>query len=73
MRRLLLSIFLIHYSLSICVAQHVFQGTSLSKALIELDQSTTNYDISFVYDELEDFTVTAATSSWSASRKTAQN
>ena len=58
MRRLLLSIFLIHYSLSICVAQHVFQGTSLSKALIELDQSTTNYDISFVYDELEDFTVT---------------
>ena len=39
-------------------AQHVFQGTSLSKALIELDQSTKHYDISFVYDELEDFTVT---------------
>ena len=39
-------------------AQHVFQGTSLSKALIELDNSTKRYDISFVYDELEDFTVT---------------
>ena len=39
-------------------AQHVFQGTSLSRALIELDQSTKHYDISFVYDELEDFTVT---------------
>ena len=39
-------------------AQHVFKGTSLSKALIELDQSTKRYDISFVYDELEDFTVT---------------
>ena len=39
-------------------AQHVFQGTSLSKALIELDKSTKHYDISFVYDELEDFTVT---------------
>mgnify|MGYP002522045047 CR=1 FL=1 len=39
-------------------AQHVFKGTSLSKALIELDQSTMHYDISFVYDELEDFTVT---------------
>ena len=39
-------------------AQHVFNGTSLSKALIELDQSTKHYDISFVYDELEDFTVT---------------
>lgn len=39
-------------------AQHNFQGVSLSKALIELDQSSKHYDISFVYDELEDFTVT---------------
>ena len=38
-------------------AQHIFQGTSLSEALIELDQSSKQYDISFVYDELEDFTV----------------
>ena len=39
-------------------AQHVFQGTSLSEALIALDKSTKRYDISFVYNELEDFTVT---------------
>ena len=39
-------------------AQHNFQGVSLSKALIELDRSSKHYDISFVYDELEDFTVT---------------
>jgi hypothetical protein len=38
--------------------QHVFKGTSLSKALVELDQSTKRYDISFISDELEDFTVT---------------
>lgn len=39
-------------------AQYVFKGTSLSEALIALDKSTKYYDISFVYDELEDFTVT---------------
>ena len=39
-------------------AQHTFKGTSLSEALIELDKSSRHYDISFVYDELEDFTVT---------------
>lgn len=39
-------------------AQHVFQATSLSEALISLDRSSQDYDISFVYDELEDFTVT---------------
>lgn len=37
--------------------QHVFKGTSLSEALIQLDQSSPRYDVSFVYDELEDFTV----------------
>ena len=39
-------------------AQHHFKATSLSEALITLDHSTERYDISFVYDELEDFTVT---------------
>ena len=39
-------------------AQHVFKDVSLSEALIQLDQSSKRYDISFVYDELEDFTVT---------------
>ena len=57
MKRILYLIFI--YALCASAhAQHVFQGTSLSKALIELDQSTKRYDVSFVYDELEDFTVT---------------
>lgn len=38
-------------------AQHTFRSTSLSEALITLDQSSRRYDISFIYDELEDFTV----------------
>ena len=38
-------------------AQHTFRGATLSEALITLDQSSNHYDISFVYDELEDFTV----------------
>ena len=38
-------------------AQHTFRDTSLSEALIELDQASKKYDISFVYDELEDFKV----------------
>ena len=57
MRRILHLIIL----LGLCItvqAQHIFKGTSLSDALIELDKSSKHYDISFVYDELEDFTVT---------------
>ena len=42
---------------NVAQAQHTFKGTSLSEALIELDNSSKHYDISFVYDELEDFTV----------------
>lgn len=38
-------------------AQHVFSGTSLSEALITLDKSSKRWDVNFVYDELEDFTV----------------
>ena len=38
-------------------AQHTFHSTSLSDALIQLDESSKRYDINFVYDELEDFTV----------------
>lgn len=56
MRRALFLILLCTAVLS-ARAQHIFQGTSLSEALIELDQSSNQYDISFVYDELEDFTV----------------
>ena len=38
-------------------AQHIFRNISLSDALVALDESSKRYDISFVYDELEDFTV----------------
>ncbi|MBQ9649539.1 MAG: TonB-dependent receptor [Prevotella sp.] len=57
MRRLLY-LMMMCCSCVVTQAQHIFHGTSLSKALIELDQSSKRYDISFVYDELEDFTVT---------------
>ena len=36
-----------------------FNNVSLSDALIKLSKASTTYDISFIYDELEDFTVTA--------------
>ena len=35
-----------------------FNNVSLSEALIALNKSTSKYEISFIYDELEDFTVT---------------
>ena len=53
----------VFYLISLCCictivqAQHVFENTSLSEALIELDKSSEKYSISFVYDELEDYTV----------------
>lgn len=56
-RRLVSLMFLAMASASLW-GQHVFRETSLSEALIRLDQSSSRYDISFVYDELEDFTVT---------------
>ena len=57
MKRFLYLIIFCAFS-TLAQAQHTFQGTSLSEALIELDRSSKHYDISFVYDELEDFTVT---------------
>lgn len=46
---------------SICPAQRItrnYQGLSLSQVLLDLNDATTRYEISFVYNELEDFTVT---------------
>ena len=57
MRRILFLIILSVFGTQV-QAQHTFQNTSLSEALIELDKSSKRYSISFVYDELEDFTVT---------------
>ena len=57
MRRHILYLVLLCATALTAQAQHIFQGTSLSEALIRLDESSKRYDISFVYDELEDFTV----------------
>ena len=46
---------------SVCWAQkitHNFQDVSLSDALKFIQSQTTNYDLIFIYDELEDFRVT---------------
>ena len=46
---------------SICPAQRItrnYQGLSLSQVLLDLNDATTRYEISFVYNDLEDFTVT---------------
>ena len=56
MRRVLCIIILLTAAFS-ARSQHTFRGTSLSEALIALDNSSKRYNITFVYDELEDFTV----------------
>ena len=37
---------------------HTFQDVALSDALKYIQEQTANYDITFIYDELEDFRVT---------------
>ena len=42
-------------------AQHIsrrYHDRSMSDVLIDLDKSSSRYKISFIYNELEDFTVT---------------
>ena len=39
---------------------HTFRNTSLSDALIWIDNAQDNYKIHFIFDELEDFTVTTS-------------
>ena len=60
MKRLSL-IFLLCALVSVCRAQKItrnFQNESLSDALKYIQSQTTNYDLIFIYDELEDFRVT---------------
>ena len=60
MKRLSL-IFLLCAVVSVCRAQKItrnFQNESLSDALKYIQSQTTNYDLIFIYDELEDFRVT---------------
>ena len=39
---------------------HSFRNTSLSDALIWIDKAQNSYKINFIFDELEDFTVTTS-------------
>ena len=39
---------------------HDFRNTSLSEALIWIDNAQSSYKINFIFDELEDFTVTTS-------------
>ena len=39
---------------------HNFRNTSLSEALIWIDNAQNSYKINFIFDELEDFTVTTS-------------
>ena len=39
---------------------HDFQGASLSEALIWIDNAQDSYKLNFIFDELEDFTVTTS-------------
>ena len=57
MRRTLCLTLLMIAALSVR-GQQVFHDISLSEALITLDNASKRYIITFVYDELEDFTVT---------------
>lgn len=43
-----------------------FHNTSMSKALTAIAQSATDYHVNFVYNELEDFTVTTSIAKRSA-------
>ena len=38
---------------------HTFQDVALSDALKYIQEQTTNYNITFIYDELEDFRASA--------------
>ena len=59
--RYLLTVLLLWLSVCQTTAQKVsrtYQGQSLSEVLKDLNNSSSRYEVSFIYDELEDFTVT---------------
>ena len=61
MRRILIIICMLSAMFSSMSAQHIFRryhDRSMSDVLIDLDKSSARYKISFIYNELEDFTVT---------------
>ena len=59
--RFFLTVLLLWLTACQAIAQKVsrtYQGQSLSEVLKDLNNSTSRYAVSFIYDELEDFTVT---------------
>ena len=61
MRRLSFLLMLLFVSFSLGQAQHIsirFDNVSLSDALLELSSKQSDYTISFIYNELEDFRIT---------------
>ena len=66
MKRILLSLSLIicHFSFSSVAAQkritHEYNNVSLSEALLQLNNEVDDYEINFIYNELEDFRITTS-------------
>jgi len=61
MRRFIATIFLLCAIVSMVSAQHItrnYLDRSMSDVLIDLGKASARYKISFIYNELEDFTVT---------------
>ena len=61
MRRFIATIFLLCAIVSLMSAQHItrnYHDRSMSDVLIDLGKASARYKISFIYNELEDFTVT---------------
>lgn len=61
MKRFSFIIFLWVTFLSLASAQHLsrhYHDRSMSDVLIDLDKASARYKVSFIYNELEDFTVT---------------
>ena len=59
--RYFLTVILLCLTVCQAIAQKVYrtyQGQSLSEVLKDLNNATSRYEVSFIYDELEDFTVT---------------
>ena len=62
MRRFCLLFIICHIAFSTALAQRItwhYDNVSISKALMELNDLQRDYTINFIYDELEDFKVTA--------------
>ena len=58
-------IFMIYLCMAVATSyaqriSHTFYNVSFSKALVWLDKVQSQYKINFIYDELEDFTVSTS-------------